>query len=145
MYSKYALNLFNRINNIPKKVATGTSLFRQYNFSCKKLPPAISRSAALLLFTPGTVPYCLQPGKRTRALRYRHVPIKRKYGWISYGIQSPKCIQRKRSGRDRQKRSPPDREKRYDNDLIASGIPKDHIYKLGIAFDGKDVCIRTSL
>ncbi len=36
-------------------------------------------------------------------------------------------------------------EKRYDNDLIASGIPKDRIYKLGIAFDGKDVCIRTSI
>ena len=36
-------------------------------------------------------------------------------------------------------------KKRYDNDLIDSGIPKDRIYKLGIAFDGKDVCIRTSL
>lgn len=36
-------------------------------------------------------------------------------------------------------------EKRYDNDLLAAGIPKDRIYKLGIAFDGKDVRIRTSL
>ena len=36
-------------------------------------------------------------------------------------------------------------EKRYDNDLLAAGIPKDRIYKLGIAFDEKDVRIRTSL
>ena len=36
-------------------------------------------------------------------------------------------------------------EKRYDSDLLAAGISKDRIYKLGIAFDGKDVCIRTSL
>ena len=32
-------------------------------------------------------------------------------------------------------------EKGYETDLLAEGIPKERIYKLGIAFEGKDVLL----
>ena len=32
-------------------------------------------------------------------------------------------------------------EKAYEKDLLAEGIPKENIYKLGFAFKGKDVYI----
>ena len=35
-------------------------------------------------------------------------------------------------------------EKRYDADLLAAGIAEEHIYKLGIAFAGKDVAVKSA-
>ena len=33
-------------------------------------------------------------------------------------------------------------EKAYEKDLLSVGIPEERIYKLGIAFEGKDVWVK---